>query len=132
MSLTQKRPMPVYDDGARLSEDPRMKAAEERARLVRKQFEPYIYVNHSLRTPTSITCAAITGAGWRYLPVLPSILGRSRDAQHGWVVWRVRRHFKENGGKLFLFGNITGYRWYLSATEILVFDCRGKDMTAKA
>jgi hypothetical protein len=89
-------------------------------------FRPYIYVEHSLRIPTSITTAAFTGATWRFIKIPERVLRRETEAQRGWVAWRVRRHFRENNGECFLFGAIVGYRWQRESLDGIRFDTRGK------
>jgi hypothetical protein len=89
-------------------------------------FRPYIYVEHSLRIPTSITVAAFTGATWRFIKIPERVLRREAEAQRGWVAWRVRRHFLQNAGVLFLFGAIVGYRWQRNLLDGIRFDTRGK------
>lgn len=88
-------------------------------------FEPTIHVLTSLQTPTSITVAAFTGAPWRTIRIPRSVLQRSFAAQRGWVSWRAKRHFKDNGGQCRLFGDILGYIWRYSLTESARFDVRG-------
>jgi hypothetical protein len=95
------------------------------------QFEPYIYVEHSLRKPTLITVAAFTGAPWRFLHVPASVLSRGLDAQAGWASWCVRRHFRESNGECLLFGSITGYRWQRSRDECVLLDTLGHIVEVK-
>jgi len=95
------------------------------------EFHSYIYVEHSLRRPTSITTAAFTGAPWRFIKMPKSVLGRNADGQSGWVSWRVRTHFRENHGECFLFGRITGYRWQRTPGESVLLDTRGRIIGAK-
>ena len=90
------------------------------------EFRPYIYVEHSLRRPTSITTAAFTGALWRFIKMPRSVLDRDGDSQSGWVSWRVRTHFRENNGECFLFGRITGYRWQGTRGGSVLLDTRGR------
>jgi hypothetical protein len=122
---------PAYDETPRLQEELHVEGKMKPNQLALKRFKPYIYVNHSLRIPTSITAAAFSGAHWRFLSIPLPVLDRSIDSQLGWVTWRMRTHCKEHGGKLALFGNITGYRWHRTADESLVFDCRGKSVAPK-
>ena len=89
-------------------------------------FQPYIYVEHALRVPTSITTAALTGARWRFVEIPGLVLRREMEAQRGWVAWCVRRHFRENNGECFLFGAIVGYRWQRNSVDGIRFDTRGK------
>jgi hypothetical protein len=89
-------------------------------------YRPYIYVEHTLRVPTSITAAALTGARWRFVEIPGRVLRRDMEAQRGWVAWRVRRHFRENNGECFLFGSIVGYRWQRNSVDGIRFDTRGK------
>jgi hypothetical protein len=95
------------------------------------EFKPYIYVEHSLRRPTSITGAAFTGAPWRIIKLPKSVLNRNADGQRGWVSWRVRTHFRENHGECFLFGRITGYSWQRTPGESVLLDTRGRILGAK-
>ncbi len=95
------------------------------------EFRPYIYVEHSLRRPTSITTAAFTGAPWRFIKMPKSVLGRAAESQSGWVSWRVRTHFRENHGECFLFGHITGYRWQRTSDQGVLLDTRGRIIGAK-
>lgn len=88
-------------------------------------FSPYIYVEHALRTPTSITAAAITGARWRFVEIPREVLKRNMEAQRGWIAWRIRQHFRESNGVCFLFGAIMGYRWQCDTTQCQRFDTRG-------
>jgi hypothetical protein len=97
--------------------------AAERSK--KRSFSPYIYVEHSLRIPTSITAAAFTRAPWRFIVVPKAVLLRDTDAQRGWVSWRIRRHYGENGGKCSLFGSITEYRWQRNSVECIRLDTRG-------
>ena len=73
-------------------------------------FEPYICVEHSLSTPLSITCAAFTGATWRFIRIPDEVLTLSDDGLLAWVSARVREHYRREGGKCPLYGDITGYR----------------------
>jgi hypothetical protein len=95
------------------------------------EFHPYIYVEHSLRRPTSITGAAFTGAPWRFLKIPESVLRRNENAQSGWVSWRVRKHFRENNGECLLFGSITGYRWQRTRDRSVLLDTRGRIIGVK-
>jgi hypothetical protein len=95
------------------------------------EFRPYIYVEHSLRRPTSITTAAFTGALWRFIKMPKSVLSRDVDGQSGWVSWRVRTHFRENNGECFLFGRITGYRWQGTRFGAVLLDIRGRIIGVK-
>jgi hypothetical protein len=88
-------------------------------------FQPSIYVLTSLQIPTSISTAAITGAFWRHLDIPKRVLRRSLEAQRGWVSWRVKVHFKEKGGKCFLFGDIVGYKWFRSKGEQVWLNVHG-------
>jgi hypothetical protein len=90
------------------------------------EFHPYIYVEHSLRRPTSITGAAFTGAPWRFIKLPKRVLDRPTDGQSGWVSWLVRTHFRENHGECFLFGRITGYRWQRTRDQSVLLDTRGR------
>ena len=89
-------------------------------------FEPYIFVAASNPTPSSISIAAIAGTGWRRIVIPRAILRRTSEAQRGWVSWRVRKHYKENGGKCFLFGDIVSYVWTPSPGAGIRFDIKGK------
>ena len=95
------------------------------------EFHPYIYVEHSLLRPTSITVAAFSGTPWRFIKIPKSVLYRDTDGQSGWVSWRVRRHFRENNGECFLFGRITGYRWQRTRGESVLLDTRGRIIGSK-
>lgn len=86
---------------------------------------PYIHVEHSRLFPESVTVACWTSAGWRFIPIPDWVLRRTPKAQLRWVSWRVRHHYRENHGKLFLFGNITGYR-LVFPDHSLMFDVNGK------
>lgn len=88
-------------------------------------FNEYIYVEHSLRRPTSITVAAFTGASWRFIQIPKAVLQRDAEAQSGWVSWRVRKHFRESNGECLLFGSITGYRWQRTREDCVLLDTRG-------
>ncbi|HVJ06959.1 MAG TPA: hypothetical protein VM554_01105 [Acidisarcina sp.] len=114
----------AFLEAARIEKEQRKEEAHDR--LAHEHFEPYIYVNHSLNTPTSITAAAFSGARWRYLDIPQHVRERSEEAQLGWVSWRVRRHFKESRGKLLLFGDITGYEWVTYPDARVSLDIRGK------
>lgn len=94
--------------------------------VVMPAFSPAILVTSSLQRPTSITVAAATGAGWRYLPIPARILLRTAEAQTGWVTWRVQTHFRHNQGKLCLFGDILGYVWRRSSVVRVQSDTRGQ------
>ncbi len=87
-----------------------------------RSFFPSVFVFTSLTMPTSISCAAFTGAGWRRLPIPLRISERTHEAQRGWVRWRVQTHFRENGGKCPLF---TGYAWRYARGRSVHFDPRG-------
>jgi len=75
------------------------------------EYQPQIYVCHSLSRPTSVSCGAVTNGFWRFVKIPPWVRRRSEKAQLHWVKWRVRQHFIEHHGKLPLFGEITGYRF---------------------
>jgi hypothetical protein len=96
-----------------------------------KEFVSYIYVEHSLRRPTSITTAAFSGVPWRFIKMPKSVLDRDADGQSGWVSWRARTHFRENHGECFLFGRITGYRWQQTPDQSVLLDTRGRITGAK-
>ena len=95
------------------------------------EFHPYIYVEHSLRRPTSITGAAFTGAPWRFIKMPKRVLSRDVDGQSGWVSWRVRTHFRENNTECLLFGRITGYRWQQTRFGAVLLDIRGRIIGVK-
>src|ERR1019366_5915884 len=86
------------------------------------RFCPYIRVLHSQIIPQPIFAAIITGAPWRWLQIPPNVLTRTEDAQCGYVRWRCRMHYREMMGTCYLFGNITGFEWVKSPSEVLVFD----------
>ena len=91
-----------------------------------RSFEPDIYVLTSERIPSSITCAAITGVGWRYLSIPAEIQEQSYETQREWVSKRVREHYRENGGQCPLFGAIIGYAWRHAHRQFLDFDTEGR------
>lgn len=91
-----------------------------------RSFEPDIHVRTSEQIPRSISCAAITGAGWRYLPIPTEIQEQPHEAQQGWVSERVREHYRESGGECPLFGAITGYAWRYARDQSIHFDIRGR------
>jgi hypothetical protein len=95
-------------------------------------FVPYIYVEHSLRRPTSVTVAAFTGAPWRFIGIPKSILLRDDEAQCGWVSWCVRKHCRENHCECLLFGSIIGYRWQRSHETCVLLDPRGRMIQTKS
>ena len=89
-------------------------------------FYPWITVLTSRTRPTSISVAAFSGATWRFLTIPKSVLKRSYDQQRAWVCWRVRTHYKVEGGHCSLFGAITGYRWHFAPGQSKEFDVRGR------
>jgi hypothetical protein len=97
----------------------------------KRRFSPYIHVEHSSLIPDSIITAAWTGAPWRFIAIPRWVLLRSEKAQQHWVSWRVRHHYRENGGKLFLFGDIVGYRWVKAPGVSVMIDTRGRFLIAR-
>ena len=89
------------------------------------RFVPFIYVLASLQIPTSIMAAAFSGASWRRIDIPRTIRQRAHEAQQGWVIWRLRSHFRHEKGRCPLFGSITGYNWHWSAEDSILFDVRG-------
>lgn len=89
------------------------------------QFRPYIHVERSLLMPTSVTVAAFTGARWRFVTIPDHVLSGGEDEQLNWIAERVRAHFRENGGKLLLFGEITRYRWVKTPGVSVMLDTDG-------
>ena len=89
-------------------------------------FTPAISVLTSRSTPTSITLAAWSGAGWRTIPIASTVFCRSLDSQRGWVAWRVQTHYRDEGGVCFLFGSITGYSWEPIKGVHFRFDRKGR------
>lgn len=89
-------------------------------------FRPYIRVLHSERVPQPIFAAVLTGAPWRWLTIHDDVLGRSEEAQLGYVRWRFRTHFRDTSGRCYLFGNITGFEWVKAPNEIVVLDVHGR------
>jgi hypothetical protein len=94
-------------------------------KLKKPTFRPYIYVEASLHSPTSITAAIWGGTGHRRIEIPTAVLQRSSDGQRGWGTWRTRKHFRDNAGKCFLFGDIIGYAWFQSRDRGVRFDTRG-------
>jgi hypothetical protein len=90
------------------------------------RFIPYIRVLHSQTVPQPIFAAVLTGAPWRWLTIPDQVLSRSEEAQLGYVKWRCQFHFREVKGLCYLFGNITGFEFVKSPTEILLLDTRGR------
>lgn len=90
------------------------------------KFRPYIYVQGSRTTPTSITCAAFSGATWRYLDIPFCVSERSPDAQRGYVAWRVQTHYRSMHGECWLFGKIVRYWWRRSEDVSVAFDRHGR------
>ena len=86
---------------------------------------PYIHVEHSQLVPDSITAAAFTGAPWRFLSIPDWVRRRNPKAQLHWISWAVRNHYRDNRGKLFLFGHIVGYR-VVYPEHSLMFDINGR------
>jgi hypothetical protein len=119
-------------EAARIEKELREEEGQRLDRLDRENFRQYIYVKHSLRTPTSITAAAFSGAGWRFLYIPRLVRQRSEEALLGWVAWRARRHFHDSHGKLPLFGEITGYEWVKYRDSRISLDTRGKNPTKKS
>lgn len=91
---------------------------------------PYLHVEHSRLFPESITAACWTGAPWRFLRIPNWVQRRTLKAQLHWVSWRVRHHYRESHGKLFLFGYITGYRLVVFEGSVM-FDIHGKYIETK-
>jgi hypothetical protein len=76
--------------------------------------------------------AILTGARWRFIEVPDWVLSRSFKAQQHWVAWKCRDHFRSCKGKLFMFGEIVGYRWCLNRATELLFDTNGSCIRAAA
>jgi hypothetical protein len=89
------------------------------------QFCPYIRILHSQPVPQPIFAAIITGAPWRWLQIPDHVLTRPEEAQLGYVRWRCRTHFRELLGTCYLFGDIVGFDWVKTPTEVVVVDTRG-------
>ncbi len=89
-------------------------------------YRPDIYVRTSLTTPTSITIAAITGATWRYLSVPVEVPGWPEEEQVEYVGRQCREHYNNQGGKLKLFGDITGYVYRPRRGEYVAFGTDGR------
>ncbi len=85
----------------------------------------YIHVEHTRVFPDSITVAACTGAPWRFLSIPGWVQQRSQKAVLRWISWRCRHHYQESRGRLFLFGEICGYRLIYPDCSILL-DTGGK------
>jgi hypothetical protein len=98
----------------------------------KRRFSPYIHIEHSSLIPDSITTAAWTGAPWRFIAIPRWVLLRSEKAQRHWISWRVRQHYKAHGGKLFLFGDVTGYRWVKSSDVNVMLAHDGKIVATSA
>jgi hypothetical protein len=92
--------------------------------------QPYIHVEHSRLFPESITAACWTGAPWRFIRIPDWVLRRTPKAQLHWVSWRVRHHYQESRGELFLFGCITAYR-LVFPDRSLMLDIHGKYLKTK-
>jgi len=75
--------------------------------------------------PSSISAAAISGAGWRFINVPFHVLQKTTAEQYDWVGWRVQDHFRESKGECFLFGKITGYAYQLRREDYIRFDVEG-------
>ena len=91
-----------------------------------RSFSPCISVLTSEQVPRSISCAAITGAGWRSLPIPEAVQEQSHEAQLFWVSERVREHYQESNGRIPLFGSITGYSWRYARGQSSRFDTLGR------
>jgi hypothetical protein len=76
--------------------------------------------------------AIFLGRRHRRIEIPSSVLRRSLDAQRGWISWRVRKHFRESGGKSVLFGDITSYYWRQAPSRSLQFDTQGVLLQADA
>lgn len=86
-------------------------------------FNPYVLIQTTRTTPTSITCAAAGGGDLKFInfPVgigVANLLGVQR---------RVQRNLKENNGKCALFGDITGFLFVWSPTDAIVLDLDGNE-----
>lgn len=86
-------------------------AAQETERRERANFKPYIFVESSLRTPTFIAAAALTGCSMKFIWLPEDCLGISELDLLMNVQRVVREHYRENTGQCLLFGEITGYRF---------------------
>jgi hypothetical protein len=89
-------------------------------------YHPWITVLTFLIRRTSISVAAFTGASWRFLDIPHSILNREHNEQRAWVAWRVRTHYKAEGGRCWSFDEIIGYRWHFAPKQSIEFDVRGR------
>lgn len=90
------------------------------------RFTPYIRVLHSQLFPQPISAAVLTGAPWRWLQIPDHVLTRTEEAQLGYVKWRCGMHYREMLGTCYLWGEITGYEFIKSPTEVVVLDVRGR------
>jgi len=90
-----------------------------------KEMPEYIHVEHTRVFPDSVTVAAFSGATWRFIPIPDWVQRRRPKAVLRWISWRCRHHYQEKRGRLFLFGEICGYRIVYPDYSILL-DTSGK------
>ena len=80
---------------------------------LRDNFKPYIYIETTLKRPSSITFAALLGGGMKYIREFPErILDLSKAEQIAIVKNIILEHYKKDEGNCLFFGRVTGYIYY--------------------
>lgn len=110
---------------AEVKEHEAVLAAQEKKRHERLHFRPYVFVESSLRTPSSITIAGLLGCRMKFIR-LPDYCLEMRDEDQLTAVQDiVRRHYQENHGQCPLFGDITGYHFVNNYDESIRLAAHG-------
>jgi hypothetical protein len=85
------------------------------------QFHPYVFVDTSEQRPSSIAVAGWVANQMKYI-TLPQFSTSESLPQ---VQDIVREHFRANGGRCHLYGDITNFRFVFSPTESILLDTGG-------
>jgi hypothetical protein len=91
-------------------------------------FAPYVFIVTSLRMPTSIAMAAVTGGGTKRILLPKEFTAGSLPS-----VQRIaRKHFVKNKGNCVLFGKIKAFLYVFSPTQGFLLDTGGKLLEVKS
>ena len=90
-------------------------------------FKPHIYIKHSESRPSSITIVCFAGINYFKHIELPSNIHMLSDEKQIEIVSKIiNKHYQSQGGKIQMFGQITGYIYRKTYDDSIEFSVTGE------
>ena len=88
------------------------------------QFAPYVFIETTLKRPSSIAMAAATGGRMKYID-LPASFTTDDLSQVRQIVCE---HYRKNEGNCILFGRVVKYRFVYTPDDCILLDTEGNEI----